>query len=52
MIYLDNAATTLQKPDCVARAVLDAMRSLGNSGRGLNQASHAAGSLVYKARCV
>ena len=52
MIYLDNAATTLQKPNCVALAVLDAMRTLGNSGRGLNQASHAAGSLVYEARCV
>ena len=34
MIYLDNAATTLQKPQAVYDAVLDAMKTLGNSGRG------------------
>ena len=26
MIYLDNAATTLQKPPCVGAAMLEAMR--------------------------
>ena len=32
MIYFDNAATTLQKPESVTRAVLEAMTSFGNPG--------------------
>ena len=32
MIYLDNAATTLQKPQAVYDAVLDAMKTLGIPG--------------------
>ena len=36
MIYLDNAATTIRKPPEVARAVLQAMETMGNSARGLN----------------
>ena len=39
MIYLDNAATTLQKPQAVYDAVLDAMKTLGNSGRGFSGAA-------------
>ena len=34
MIYLDNASTSFHKPDCVARAVVEAMQQAGNSGRG------------------
>ena len=34
MIYLDNAATTMHKPQTVIDAVTQAMRSLGNAGRG------------------
>ena len=34
MIYFDNAATTLKKPDGVAQAVSDAIMNLGNAGRG------------------
>ncbi len=34
MIYLDSAATTLQKPPEVARAVMRAMRESANAGRG------------------
>lgn len=34
MIYLDNAATTLKKPECVRKAVYEAMGTLGNYGRG------------------
>lgn len=41
MIYLDNAATTLRKPPQVEQAVLDAMRTAGNPGRGAH-GSHAA----------
>ena len=34
MIYLDNGATSLRKPACVARAVTDAMTRCANPGRG------------------
>ena len=34
MIYLDNAATTLQKPAEVYRAVERAMQTLASPGRG------------------
>lgn len=50
MIYMDNAATTLQKPKCVAKAVVDAMNSLGNAGRGLNDASLGAARVIYDTR--
>ena len=32
VIYLDNAATTLQKPPCVGQAMLDALEHAGNPG--------------------
>ena len=32
MIYMDNAATTMQKPKEVTDAVLQAMNSMGNAG--------------------
>ena len=50
MIYLDNAATTLRKPEQVIRAVCDAMGYLGNEGRGVNEGSLSAGRVVYGAR--
>lgn len=50
MIYMDNAATTLQKPECVAKAVVNAMNSFGNAGRGLNDASMGASRVVYGTR--
>ena len=50
MIYLDNAATTLQKPPCVAEAVVSAMGTLGNSGRGAHTGSLSAGRTIYHAR--
>ena len=31
MIYLDNAATTLHKPECVIAAVTAALGSMGNA---------------------
>lgn len=34
MIYFDNAATTLKKPDTVAKAVFDAINSFVNASRG------------------
>ena len=50
MIYFDNAATTLQKPVEVVRAVTDALTSFGGVGRGVHGASLAAGMGVYQAR--
>ena len=50
MIYLDNAATTLQKPDCVIRAVTEAMCTLGNSGRGVHSGALSASRILYDTR--
>ncbi len=50
MIYLDNAATTIRKPPEVARAVLQAMETMGNSARGLNEGSLEAAHTIYGAR--
>ena len=50
MIYLDNAATTLHKPSCVIDAVVNAMRTMGNSGRSAHAESLAASRTIYAAR--
>jgi cysteine desulfurase family protein len=50
VIYLDCAATTLQKPPCVAAAVARAIGTLGNSGRGVYAGSLDASRLIYGTR--
>lgn len=50
MIYLDNAATTIHKPQAVIDAVVSAMNSLGNSGRGASDASLDASRVIFEAR--
>ena len=50
MIYLDNAATTIHKPECVINAVAAAMRSLGNSGRGTHSSSLESSRSIFEAR--
>lgn len=51
MIYLDNAATTLHKPQPVIKAVMNAMTgSMGNAARGVHKGSLAAARAVYEAR--
>ncbi len=50
MIYMDNAATSLKKPKQVEKAVLDALRTAGNPGRGAHEATLHASRLVYDAR--
>ena len=50
MIYFDNAATTLRKPDCVVQAVAEAMCSLGNSGRGVHSGALSASRIIYDTR--
>jgi len=51
MIYLDNAATTLKKPDQVAQAVCEALCSLGNAGRGGHDRSLDASRVIFDTRC-
>lgn len=50
MIYIDNAATTMHKPKEVIDAVVAAMSSMGNAGRGVNEASLSASRLIYDTR--
>ena len=51
MIYLDNAATTLQKPQCVIDAVVQAMTTMGNAARGAHGSALSASRRVYETRC-
>ena len=50
MIYFDNAATTMRKPECVIQAVTEAMCSLGNSGRGVHSGALSASRIIYDTR--
>ncbi|MFW5649818.1 MAG: aminotransferase class V-fold PLP-dependent enzyme [Acetivibrio ethanolgignens] len=50
MIYMDNAATTIRKPKEVTEAVIKAMNSMGNAGRGGHTASLNAARLIYNTR--
>ena len=50
MIYLDNAATTLHKPQQVIDAVVHAMQSMGNCARGTHEEALDAARTVYDAR--
>lgn len=50
MIYMDNAATTMHKPQAVIDAVIAAMGSMGNAGRGANEASLSASRVIYNTR--
>lgn len=50
MIYFDNAATSLQKPEAVIEAVTEAMKSLGNASRGAHSAALGSNRMVYETR--
>jgi selenocysteine lyase/cysteine desulfurase len=50
VIYLDNAATTRNKPDCVVAAVTHALRNLGNAARGSHDSSLQSARTVFSAR--
>ena len=50
MIYLDNAATTMHKPQPVVDAVVRALNTVGNASRGATEASLAASRVDYVAR--
>ena len=50
MIYLDNAATSLHKPEGVAKAVFEAISTLGNASRGTYDFALNADRIIYDAR--
>lgn len=50
MIYMDNAATTIHKPEVVIEAVADAMRHMGNAGRGAHAVSLNSSRLIFETR--
>ena len=50
MIYLDNAATTLNKPDSVIDAVVNAMKTQGNAGRGAHEGTLTASRTIFDVR--
>lgn len=51
MIYLDNAATSYPKPECVYEAVLKCMKEYGaNPGRSGHRMAIEAGKTVYRCR--
>lgn len=50
MIYLDNAATTMHKPQMVIDAVTQAMCSLGNAGRGATSGALDAARTIHACR--
>lgn len=50
MIYLDNAATTMRKPQGVIDAVVTAMGTLGNAGRGASSSAMGAARTIHECR--
>ena len=50
MIYLDNAATTMRKPQEVIDAVATAMGTLGNAGRGASSSAMGAARIIHECR--
>lgn len=50
MIYFDNAATTLKKPQSVIDAVTFALTSYGNSGRGAYKSALDSTRMIYETR--
>ena len=50
MIYLDNAATTLHKPQVVADAVKDAIMTMGNASRGAYESALASNRVLFETR--
>ena len=50
MIYLNCAATSHQRPECVIDAVADAMRTFGSCGRGAHESELAAARSIALAR--
>lgn len=50
MIYFDSAATTLQKPDSVSKAMQSALRTMSSPGRGGHPAAMRAANVAFQCR--
>jgi len=50
MIYLDSAATTLQKPGRVPAAMVEAVTTMGSPGRGGHPAARRAAQIAFRCR--
>lgn len=50
MVYLDSAATTLQKPPAVRRAMLSAMERMASPGRGGHKPAMMAAETAFRCR--
>ena len=50
MIYMDNAATTMQKPKEVGEAICQALFTIGNAGRGAADGALSASRIIYETR--
>jgi len=50
MIYLDNAATSLHKPESVAKAVFEAINTLGSASRGTYASALDADRIIFDTR--
>ena len=50
MIYFDAGATTLQKPECVRRAMYNAVTAMSSPGRGSYPATHLAEETDFRCR--
>ena len=50
MIYMDNAATTIHKPEEVRAAVMAAFSTMGNAGRGASVPALDASRIIYGTR--
>ena len=50
MIYFDNAATSLPKPPEVEQAVVQALHTFGNAGRGAHAPTMDAARMIYDTR--
>ncbi|MBO7251310.1 MAG: aminotransferase class V-fold PLP-dependent enzyme [Oscillospiraceae bacterium] len=50
MIYLDNGATSFRKPPAVERAMVEALHTCANPGRGGYETAMAAARTVYRCR--
>ena len=50
MIYLDSAATSMQKPRAVSEEMLTAMRTMASPGRGGHRPAQLAEEKVFECR--
>lgn len=50
MIYLDSAATSFYRPPVVARAVAEAMNSMGNCSRGTHREALTGARIIFETR--